>query len=707
MGKDPKKRENFSLLAKLKEKQLGWRLLVATFCVLALAIFFHMREVRIELVELDSTASKFIVSQVDFEFPDEESTIIMKQDALRDIGNIYKIDERQIRQARFQFENFLIQQRSKEVPNLSFEELYKAGDAFEDVMIKTRFVNERTFRKLREENIPIPYYQIETFDSLGPLQFDEDIWDRMEELTKKLDDFDSDALSFVVSFFEKREWNVEEDIQAKSALRDFIADNIPQKYTKIKAGTKIIDQGERVTARHLAMLSSMKEALNRSRNLWSPLPILSSFLFALTFVILSGFYFAMNQPEIVSSLQKLSLLVCIVILTLVFAKITEVFILRQSGIMESINFPLITPFTTLLVCILLHSRAALYISAFLSILLAITLAVDHSKFLIVNLVTSLVVIICTKSLRKRKEVFYVSAKSYISIIPVIFAFHFAENSLWSKGLGADMISAAFFTALSAILVVGLLPILETSFRVMTDMTLMEFMNPSNELLRRMMLEIPGTYQHSLVLGNVTEAMATAIGANGLFCRAATLYHDVGKLNNPQFFTENQQRGVNIHQLLTPVESAQVIISHVKDGEMLAKKYRLPNSFIDIILQHHGTTLVYYFYHKEVELKGGDATQVDQSKFRYPGPKPKSKEAAIVMIADSIEAASRSLDEPNEEKLMQLVNKLVKEKIEDDQFTESELTFHEMEVVKKTLVKTMLHSHHFRIKYPERKPVTEE
>lgn len=699
MLKDPSHEKKKSLLS---QNSLGWRLFMAFLCVFALALFFHYRQVRIEMLEVNETASKFIVSQVDFEFPDEEATIILKQDALRDIGNIYKIDERQIRQARFQFENFLIQKRDAQVPSLSFEELYKAGDAFEDVMLQARFTDERTLRKMKEENLPTVYYQTFPFESLGPLTLPSYVWDRMEDLTRRLDDFDKKALSFVVSFFEQRKWNLEEDIQARSSIRAFISQNIPEKFTRIKAGTKIIDQGERVTSRHKAMLAAMKKALNKSRQLWKPLPIISSVLFAFIFVALSGYYFSFNQPEVVKSTQKVSLLISIVILTLIFAKITELFILRRSGLMESINFPLITPFATLLICILLNGRTALYISCFLAILLAITLAVDHSKFLIVNLVTSLVIIICTRTLRKRKEVFFVCAKSYVTVVPVIFAFHFAQNSLWSPSLGADLISAAFFMVLSAILVVGLLPILETVFRVMTDMTLMEYMNPNNELLRRMTVEIPGTYQHCLVLGNITEAMAQSIDANALFCRVATLYHDIGKLNNPQFFTENQQSGVNIHQLLTPLESAEVIISHVKDGEMLARKYKLPQPFIDVIKEHHGTTLVFYFYHKELELKGGDTSQVDESKFRYPGPKPKSKESAIVMIADSVEAASRSLEEVDEEHISALIDKLVKEKIDDHQLDECEITFQELTTIKKTLVQTLIHSHHLRVKYPEKK-----
>jgi putative nucleotidyltransferase with HDIG domain len=230
---------------------------------------------------------------------------------------------------------------------------------------------------------------------------------------------------------------------------------------------------------------------------------------------------------------------------------------------------------------------------------------------------------------------------------------------------------------------------------------MEYMDPSSDLLRRFSMEVPGTYQHSLVLGNLAETCAQSIGANGLFCRAATLYHDIGKIGNPQFYTENQQGSVNIHQLLTPLESAQVIISHITDGEVIARKAHLPQAFIDIIREHHGTTLVYYFYRKQLELKGGRVEEVDEKQFRYPGPKPRTKESAIIMICDSIEAATRSLEEINEQTLGELVNRLVSEKAEDGQFDECYLTFEELGRVKKVLVKTLLLSHHVRVKYPKK------
>ncbi len=688
---------------RLQKDNLGWRLIVGVFAIFFLAIFLHFREARVEVLEIGTHASKFIVSQVDFEFPDEESTILLRQSSLVEVGHIYKVNERQIREVRFAFENYLIQNRNKESKS-SFESLYKTADAFEDFLLKTRFTDTKTLQRLKEVDIDTFFYQVYVPDLLGKAQnLPDSIWNQIEEKAESEDDLDPEALSSVIQFFYEKKWVLEEDIQMQTQLRQLIQKKIPEKYTRIKAGTKIIDQGEKVTSRHVAMLQSMKSAMNENRKLGSPISIFSSFLFAFIFVALSALYFKINHPELLASFQKLALLVTIVIFTLIFAKLTEyVLISNTAKMMEAIRYPLIVPFSTILICILLNGRIALYASSFLAIILSITLAVDHSRFLIMNLVTSLVVITCTKSLRKRKEVFVVCAKTYLSAVPVLFAFNFASYTIWSSSLAWDLFSAFIFMLISAILVVGLLPVLESLFKVITEMTIMEYMDPNNELLRRLTFEIPGTYQHCLVLGNLAEAMAQSIGADGLFCRVATLYHDIGKLNNPQFFTENQQGGVNIHQLLTPLESAQVIISHVKDGEMLARKYRLPPSFIDVIKEHHGTTLVYYFYCKELELKGGNEKEVELEKFRYPGPKPNTRESAIIMIADTVEAASRSLPEIQEEKVRDLVNRLVKERLDDGQLDDCSLTFKELGIIKNTLVKTLMHTYHARIKYPERK-----
>lgn len=335
-------------------------------------------------------------------------------------------------------------------------------------------------------------------------------------------------------------------------------------------------------------------------------------------------------------------------------------------------------------------------------MLSLGLQIERSGgFFFVNLVPAIVAILSMTAFHKRKEVFLVCGKAWIAALFLVIGLDFSDNQRLGSFLIGDMTSTFVFMMGTAILVVGILPLLEHIFGVITDITLMEYMDPTNDLLRRLMIEAPGTYQHSIIVGNLSESAALAIGANGLFCRVACQYHDIGKLIAPQYFTENQQGGINMHQLLTPLESSQVIISHVSEGVAMARKAGLPESFISIIKEHHGTTLVYYFYHKQIEVSGGDPELVKEADFRYAGPKPRSKESAIIMIADCLEAAARSLDDFTEEAVTRLVERLVNEKAEDGQFNDCQLTFEELKIVKKTLIKTLVASSHSRIKYPKK------
>ncbi|MES2272816.1 MAG: HDIG domain-containing metalloprotein, partial [Chlamydiota bacterium] len=689
----------------LASNNRGWRLVVGFVCVVCLALFLHFREVRLEVLELNTTASRYIVAQTDFEFPDYETSILLKQQAMQDIGKIYLINDKEIRDVRYQLEDFLIHNKDwrESAPSSTFEEMYKAADVLETLLLETRFTDPRTIQKIKELHLSdASYFEFIPEEGSPSLKLPVEFWNRISGQIAQSDAFHPESIAYVIRSFQERSWNLREDLVLEGSLRTQVSRKIPEKVTRVQAGTRIIDQGERVTSRHLTMMQAMKGAISESRKVWDPLTIIASLLLSSIFVAISALYFRISQPTFIRSLQQIALFVCIVLLTLLFAKLTEYVLLKsQSNVLEAVRYPIVAPFATILICILLSPRTALFAATFLSIILSVSLAVDHSRFLILNLITSIVVIISTRNIRKRKEVFTVCAKSWMSAIPVLYAYTLSENHWITYALINDITSSFVFLLLTAILVVGILPVLESIFSVLTDMTLMEYMDPTSELLSRFALEVPGTYQHSLVLGNLSETCAQSIGANGLFCRTATLYHDIGKLNNPQFYTENQQGAVNIHQLLTPLESAQVIISHVTDGEEIARKHHLPGPFIDIILEHHGTTLVYYFYRKQLELQGGKAENVDEKLFRYPGPKPRTKESAIIMICDSVEAASRSLEEINEATLTELVDRVVREKEEDGQFSDCQLTFEEMGRVKKTLVKTLLLSHHGRIKYPKK------
>lgn len=681
------------------------RLFICLGFAICLFVMLHFREVRIEVLELNNIAPSYIVAQIDFDFFDEEATIILKQEAVRDIGKIYQLAEQQVHQQRIDFESSLLanKQWRQELKNVSFEDIYRVSRALERALLLARFTDPKTLYKMSQEHLPINNYQIFTPSNIAEeATLPHQIWEAIARHYFPANTFSPELTQFVMNAFETKTWKIEEDIPAQRNLRKLVQSQVPDKYTHVSAGNRIIDQGEKITTRHIAMLQAMKQSMGESRNLWHPLPLLGSLILTIALITVCVAYFRSNHPQVLSSNRKLFLLVTVVALTFGLAKVTESFLLLSKGrLTEAIRYPLFVPIAAILLCSLMNAGIATFVSGFLTIILSITLAVDRQGFILVNLAASLVAILSTHSLRHRKEIFIVALKAWLGALAIIFSIYFYNDKLWNPAILIDIISSAVFMLLTAILVVGLLPLLETGFRIMTDVTLMEYMDPNNDLLRRLTIEAPGTYQHSVLVGNLAEAAALAIGANGLFCRVATLYHDVGKMTTSQYFTENQQGGVNIHQLLTPQESAQVIMAHVTEGVVLGREAGLPEPIIDIIKEHHGTTLVYFFYHKQLERMGGDKNLVDEQEFRYAGPKPRSKESAIIMIADSFEAASRSLEKINEATLTALIDRIIREKIDDGQFDHNLLTFEELAIVKKTLVKTLVATGHARVKYPTR------
>lgn len=686
--------------------QIARRVILALSFLVILTCFLHFREVRMEVLEIGTKAPRYVISQTDFLFLDEEATQTLKQEAVRDVGLIFKVDENQASMFRRDFENSLIehQQWRQDLPRSPFEEVYSLLDGIEEFLLQARFSDDRTLNKMRSMKISvIDFFSIPpTAPQAEAMLLPNPLWDQLKRQLETDKEAHPETIDYLVDAFSRHTWKLQQDFALERVVRQKVQSEIPDRFTHKEAGSQIIKTGEKVAPRHIAMLHAMKSALAKSRNLWAPLTLLGSALVALSLMVVALLYLHFFHRELLKSLQKMVLLVTIVVMSLFLAKGTELLLLYHNiNLVEMARFPLLLPFAALLISVLIGSEIAMVASFFLVIVFGATLAVDYIPFLLVNFFGAMATILFARRLHKRKKVFAVCGKVWLSTVPLIFAFNLTDNRAFGVNFALDLVSTLLFLGATSILTVSLLPILESLFHVMTDMTLMEYMDPDHDLLRRLSLEAPGTYQHCLVVGNISEAAARSIGANGLFCRVSTLYHDIGKLFNPHYFTENQLGGFNIHQLLTPAESTHVIIAHVPEGEALARKYHLPQSFIDVIREHHGTTMVYYFYCKQVEHMGGDATKINEKVFRYPGPKPRSKESAIIMIADTVEAASRSMDEVNEEAVADMVDKLVSEKAEDGQFDECQLTFEELGRVKRAIVKALMVTRHLRIKYPDR------
>lgn len=319
--------------------------------------------------------------------------------------------------------------------------------------------------------------------------------------------------------------------------------------------------------------------------------------------------------------------------------------------------------------------------------------IEDLKWMSVILLLSILAIYINSKVTSRNEI--VRNSIYLGLIQSIFAFAVGISLNYEL---LQIIPNIIYSVLSGVLTgvfsLGLLPYFENSFNILTNMKLLELSNFSNKLLKELLLIAPGTFHHSIMVGALSEAGAEAIGANAILCRVASYYHDIGKMKRPKYFVENQQGITNPHNNLKPQISALIITSHRKDGYILGKQYGLPKEILDIILEHHGTTLVQYFYYKALE-SGADILEKD---FRYAGPRPRSKESGVIMLADTIEAAVRATSDKRMESIEKLVRYLIKSKVEDGQLNDCGMTFEEIEKVTQSFLNILKGIYHERIKY---------
>jgi cyclic-di-AMP phosphodiesterase PgpH len=351
-------------------------------------------------------------------------------------------------------------------------------------------------------------------------------------------------------------------------------------------------------------------------------------------------------------------------------------------------------------------RFALGIASMHGILVAVALDQGVS-FFIVLWVGVLTACFCLDDVRTRSKLIEVGGAAALAMIAATLGAGLLSLEPWPF-----MVSNCLYTGAAGLatgfVVLGILPFIEKAFRITTGMTLLELADASQPLLRRLAIEAPGTYAHSIQVATIAEAAAEAVGANSLLCRVGAYYHDVGKMNKADYFIENQSGGENRHINLTPNVSYLIITGHVKDGVEMAKEYNLPTQLIHFIQQHHGTTLVEYFYHQARTKQSQcepNAPAIADHQYRYPGPKPRSKEVAIVMLADAVESACRAMSEPTASRLETLIHDLALKRLLDGQFDECDLTMKDLDLVERSMVKTLLGIYHGRIAYPSTDAIT--
>lgn len=361
-------------------------------------------------------------------------------------------------------------------------------------------------------------------------------------------------------------------------------------------------------------------------------------------------------------------------------------------------------FGTMLIALLLDTRLAIWFGVLFSLAAGILfndeqLLLFDYRYGLVALVSGTAGALSLAGVRNRPSILRAGLFASLSGTVAIVALHLLMSAegdlrLLLQSVGFGLLSGL----LSAVLTIGFLSLFETAFDILSPLRLLELSNPNHPLLRKLLVEAPGTYHHSVMVANLAEAAAEAIGADGLLARVGAYYHDIGKTKRPQFYIENQMQMENPHDKISPHLSKTIILSHPKDGVEMLEEHRIPKPIRDIAAQHHGTTLLKYFYHKAKEINGEN--QVLEEDFRYPGPKAQFKEAAIVGIADGIEAAVRSLSRPTPGRIESIVRKVIRERLEDGQFNDCDLTMKELELIAQSMCETLQGIFHVRIEYPE-------
>ena len=408
---------------------------------------------------------------------------------------------------------------------------------------------------------------------------------------------------------------------------------------------------------------------------------------------LAGFYLYRRDRRVVDELLRLVALLGLFVVCVALAKVVSQYA-WGADVIPLLLFGMV-------IAIAYHQEMALLLS--LCTTLVVVVAIGHGFTEALALAATVAgAILVLKQVRTRSRLLLVGfAAAVVGFFTTIGVGILDERS-WTSLL-TDGFTVALWSIIAGSLMTVLLPTVEKMFGVETDLSLIELGDPAHPLLQELIRRAPGTYNHSITVASLAEAAAESIGARGLLVRVGAYFHDIGKMLKPQYFIENQSKGDNRHDSLVPAMSTLVIIAHVKDGADLARQNRLPDSIIDFIQQHHGTTLVEYFYRQANQKKvqeDPDSGALDESSFRYPGPKPQTREAGVLMLADAVESASRVLKEPTASRIENLVHEISMKRLLDGQFDESGLTLEDIRKIGESLVKSLTAVYHGRVKYPD-------
>jgi cyclic-di-AMP phosphodiesterase PgpH len=517
------------------------------------------------------------------------------------------------------------------------------------------------------------------------------------------------------------------DLAATRRLQENALRELKPVVVQVERGQTIIEPGLRVTAEQFEMLIAHRKFLldHGDIALEEGLQLFGRVLLVLAMLIASVLYIRIEDPETLLSNGRLGLLALVVVINLALVRATYAlgslpFFIDNSAAASLLPYLAPVAIAPLIVAILINAGSAIFMALFISIFTSIIYG-SRLDLLVLTFLASVVAIFWGLHTRKRGNVVRASFLAGLTVAAFALLIGFVDRLEFLTIL-KHMAAGLATGLLTGVIVVGLLPVLEGLFKRTTDITLLELTDYNHPLLRLMQLEAPGTYHHSLVVAQLSENAAAEIGANPLLARVCALFHDIGKTEKPEYFTENQRDGVNPHDLSNPSLSALIIKAHVKDGVDLALKHKLPRAVVDVIQQHHGTSLIRYFYHRAVQgtrppipgaprgtskdpfcgptLPGLGPVPVSETTYRYDGPRPRFKESAIIHLADGVEAASRSLRKVSPQHLGEIIDQIFHDRMEDGQLDEAPVTFEELAKIKNSFTFTLLNMLHGRVAYPQ-------
>jgi len=500
--------------------------------------------------------------------------------------------------------------------------------------------------------------------------------------------------SLVVEFMKS---NIIFDRETTERRQKARQDRVPRNKGIILKNERIVDANTRITDDELQKLSSLSVALNKKSIEEGNFELLLAYMGRILVIgiIISFFFtFLLTYRNQIFEDWRMVLLIALIFTI-------EVGLGYLFGSQLALSEYLIPTTVAAMVLTIMFDARIGYMGITSIILLIGILIGNNVEFMVTSMFTASVGVFAVRKLRRRSQLFSAIFALIASSALVVLAQGLFKGQDWSI-MGFDMINLTFIAILSPIVTYGLIGILEVSFGITTNLTLIELLDFQHPLLKRLQHEANGTFNHSIVVGNLAEACADAIGANSLLCRVGAYYHDLGKMNRPEYFIENQYSGENKHDSLTSVMSAKIIKSHVVEGINLANDYGLPKIVSDFIPMHHGTTRVEYFYRKAI----ADGDKINEEQFQYPGPKPNTKETGILMICEAVEAAVRSIKEPDIIKIEEMIDKIIELRISTGQLSECPLTMDELTKIKGNvdgttgLLPVLRGIYHIRIEYPD-------